>query len=55
MLLITFIHLFQQYEFETVEIPDLQEGKVELSTKLQKYGISLTQYERAISQKEIKR
>ena len=46
--------ILQQYEFEKVQIPENQEGKVELSKKLSPYGVSLTQYARALNQPEIK-
>lgn len=45
---------FQQYEFVKAKIPSETEKKVEFSRKLRKYNISLSQYDTAFKQKEIR-
>jgi len=53
-----FIHVclsfLQQYEFTKTKIPNSTDKKVEFSKKLRKYNISLSQYETAYKQMEIK-
>ena len=43
----------QQYEFKKVEIPKEIEKRVDLSKKLGKYNVSLTQYNSALRLPEI--
>lgn len=43
----------QQYEFKKVEIPKESEKRVDLSKKLGKYNVSLTQYDSALRLPEI--
>ena len=43
----------QQYEFKKVEIPKESEKRVDLSNKLGKYNVSLTQYDSALRLPEI--
>ena len=44
----------QQYEVTKVGIPEESAKKIELGKKLNKYGVSLTQYDSALRLKEIK-